>query len=111
MSAERTLLAAMTTRDLINRRVYASGLNVLAMLLVAGLLELVWKATDVTLVGAITIGALFGHILCVGCTRCLNCAQELGLPALWWQLGAGADISHCPHCKMSIDRDLSQQKG
>src|SRR5690348_16775904 len=80
MSTGRNLPTGMTTRDIINRRVFMGGLNVLAMLLVALFLERTWKGTNVGMVGAITIGAIFGYVLAICCTRCLNCAKDLGLP-------------------------------
>jgi hypothetical protein len=101
----------MTTRDYINRRVYTSGLNVLVLLILIGLLDqFLWKRGSVGMVSALTAGAMLGYAVNIYSTQCLNCARELGWSALWWQLGVGVDISPCPHCGTSIDHDLSRVK-
>jgi hypothetical protein len=60
------------------------------------------------LLGPLAAAVYLGLLWRLYQTPCLNCRQPLGMGALWWVSGGlAADYSpHCPHCDVSIDREI-----
>jgi len=99
----------MTTRQYLRRRWNRTVFTAIALFFTAGLLQLL-LASDGTsdyFLRAMVLAAFACLLWNQVRTPCLRCRKPIGLGALWWVLGRRrSDSPRCPHCHLSIDRDL-----
>jgi hypothetical protein len=101
----------MTTRQYLGRRWARTWLSILLVVLALGVL---YAAAPRTTARNVVYG---GFLVCVTAvmlwnlarTRCLHCDRSLGSGALWWNALGSYYSARCPHCHISIDRDVPDE--
>jgi hypothetical protein len=97
----------MTMRQYLRRRWNRTVFTAIALFFTAGLLQQL-LATDGAsdyFLRAMVLAAFACLLWNQARTPCLKCRRPIGLGALWW-VGSRKDAQRCPHCHLSIDRDL-----
>ncbi len=102
----------MTTRQYLRGRWTRTVISAIALFAAEGILEhfLVDEQTSDYFLRATVLLAFVCLLWNQARTPCLKCRKALGIGALWWVMrhrDAG-DAPHCPHCRLSIDRDIPE---
>jgi hypothetical protein len=99
----------VTTRQLINRRYLTLWLGGVALVLIDGTIQrFLLSGARARAFDVLSLLVTLALVLNLLRTPCASCGKPIGWRALWLTPEkAGSDSFHCPHCDVSIDREVA----